>query len=124
LFQSLLYQVATAALSPADIAEPIRAILRRQRYATVLERVIGINPSARRVKRRSGAVRNYDFLVLATGSAGTDPQPRHFAVNIAAATGRLNKIFRPQNHHAVIQTLPATSSSEDDPRSLRFSNGF
>jgi hypothetical protein len=37
---------------------------------------------------------------------------------------RLNKIFRPQNRGAAIQILPATSSSEDDPRSLRFSNGF
>jgi hypothetical protein len=46
------------------------------------------------------------------------------STGIAAATGRLNKIFRPQNRGAVIQTLPATSSSEDDPRSLRFSNGF
>ena len=36
LFQLLLYQVATAALSPADIAEPIRVVLRRQRNATVL----------------------------------------------------------------------------------------
>ncbi|MBV9816100.1 MAG: FAD-dependent oxidoreductase, partial [Alphaproteobacteria bacterium] len=36
LFQPLLYQVATAALSPADIAEPIRVVLRRQQNATVL----------------------------------------------------------------------------------------
>ena len=44
LFQPLLYQVATAALSPADIAEPIRAILRDQRNAAVLlDEVIGID---------------------------------------------------------------------------------
>jgi NADH dehydrogenase len=43
LFQPLLYQVATAALSPADIAEPIRVVLRRQRNATVLlDEVIGV----------------------------------------------------------------------------------
>ena len=48
LFQPLLYQVATAALSPADIAEPIRAVLRRQRNATVLlDEVIGVDPAAR-----------------------------------------------------------------------------
>jgi hypothetical protein len=49
---------------------------------------------------------------------------REPTTGIAATTGRLNKIFRPQNRGAVIQTLPATNSSEDDPRSLRFSNGF
>jgi NADH:ubiquinone reductase (H+-translocating) len=47
LFQPLLYQVATAALSPADIAQPIRNILRRQRNATVLlGRVTGIDTAA------------------------------------------------------------------------------
>ena len=44
LFQPLLYQVATAALSPADIAQPIRAVLRHQRNATVLlDEVIGVD---------------------------------------------------------------------------------
>src|ERR1700747_3203134 len=48
LFQPLLYQVATAALSPADIAQPIRAILRHQQNATVLlDEVIGIDAAAR-----------------------------------------------------------------------------
>jgi NADH dehydrogenase len=51
LFQPLLYQVATAALSPADIAEPIRVVLRRQRNAMVLlDEVIGVDPEARIVK--------------------------------------------------------------------------
>lgn len=50
LFQPLLYQVATAGLSPADIAQPIRSILRRQRNATVLlGRVTGIDRAAREV---------------------------------------------------------------------------
>jgi hypothetical protein len=49
---------------------------------------------------------------------------REPTTGLAAATGRLNKILRPQNRGAVIQTLAATTSSEDDPRSLRFSNGF
>src|SRR5579864_4483655 len=49
LFQPLLYQVATAGLSPAEIAMPIRAILRRQRNAKVLlGRVTGIDRHARR----------------------------------------------------------------------------
>ncbi len=68
LFQPLLYQVATAALSPADIAQPIRAILRYQRNASVLlGRVTGIDIGAREVllgERRVG----YDQLVVATGA--------------------------------------------------------
>jgi len=69
LFQPLLYQVATAALSPADIAEPIRVILRRQRNATVLlDEIIGIDPEGRAVKTRSGTRQAYDWLILATGS--------------------------------------------------------
>jgi NADPH-dependent 2,4-dienoyl-CoA reductase/sulfur reductase-like enzyme len=51
LFQPLLYQVATAALSPADIAEPIRVVLRRQQNATVLlDEVGGGDTAARRVE--------------------------------------------------------------------------
>src|SRR5690242_6962049 len=69
LFQPLLYQVATAALSPAEIAQPIRAILRHQRNATVLlDEVIGLDIAARRVETRFGDDQSYDFLVLATGS--------------------------------------------------------
>jgi NADH dehydrogenase len=72
LFQPLLYQVATAALSPADIAQPIRAVLRRQRNATVLlDEVIGVDPAARMVKTRIGAQQRYDWLILATGSRYT-----------------------------------------------------
>lgn len=68
LFQPLLYQVATAALSPADIAWPIRRILRRQQNAEVLmAEVTGVDPLARRVLLgdRSEA---YDYLVLASGA--------------------------------------------------------
>ncbi len=69
LFQPLLYQVATAALSPADIAEPIRVVLRHQQNATVLlDEVIGVDTTARRVETRFGAAQSYDYLVLATGS--------------------------------------------------------
>jgi NADH dehydrogenase len=68
LFQPLLYQVATAALSPADIAQPIRSILRRQRNATVLlGRVTGIDRDAREVLMGERRV-PYDYLVVATGA--------------------------------------------------------
>src|SRR5882757_1384717 len=67
-FQPLLYQVATAALSPAEIAWPIRAILRHQRNATVLmAEVTGIDTANRQVQTTSAAV-PYDHLVVATGA--------------------------------------------------------
>jgi len=69
LFQPLLYQVATAALSPADIAYPIRSILRRQRNAdVVLAEVVGIDPARREVALRDGATLSYDTLVVASGA--------------------------------------------------------
>lgn len=69
LFQPLLYQVATAALSPADIAEPIRKILRRYRSAQViLGEVEHIDRDARAVVLREGRRVPYDVLVLATGA--------------------------------------------------------
>ena len=68
LFQPLLYQVATAALSPADIAAPIRSILRYQTNATVLlGRVTGIDLAARTVQLRHRQI-PYDHLVIATGA--------------------------------------------------------
>ena len=67
-FQPLLYQVATAALSPAEIAWPIRAILRRQRNATVLmAEVTAIDTANRQVQTTSAAI-PYDQLVVATGA--------------------------------------------------------
>jgi NADH:ubiquinone reductase (H+-translocating) len=68
LFQPLLYQVATAGLSPADIAEPIRGILRRQRNArVVLGRVTGIDV-ARSLVRLGDRELPFDYLVVATGA--------------------------------------------------------
>jgi NADH dehydrogenase FAD-containing subunit len=70
LFQPLLYQVATAALSPADIAAPIRAMLRPYRNIEVLlDEVIGVDRAARRVLTKDNAGQSYDYLILATGSA-------------------------------------------------------
>ena len=67
-FQPLLYQVATAALSPADVAWPIRAILRKQKNVRVImARVTGVDVQAR-VVRTSEIELPYDYLVLATGS--------------------------------------------------------
>jgi NADH dehydrogenase len=67
-FQPLLYQVATAALSPADVAWPIRGILRKQENARVImAQVTGIDVKARRVHTTEVDF-DYDYLVLATGA--------------------------------------------------------
>jgi NADH:quinone reductase (non-electrogenic) len=69
LFVPLLYQVATAALSPADIARPIRRILGRYKNIDVLlGNVTRIDTAARMIKTDAGAVGPYDKLVIATGS--------------------------------------------------------
>jgi NADH dehydrogenase len=68
LFQPLLYQVATAALSPAEIAWPVRHVLRRQKNATVLlAEATAVDLDARTVTA-GGSTLAYDFLVLAPGN--------------------------------------------------------
>jgi NADH dehydrogenase len=67
-FQPLLYQVATAALSPAEVAWPIRHIFRHQANATVLMAEVQGVDTAGRVVRIDGTEVPYDYLVLATGA--------------------------------------------------------
>ena len=67
-FQPLLYQVATAALSPAEIAWPIRHMLRQQRNATVfMAEVEAVDLAGRFVVTSAGPI-SYDYLVIATGA--------------------------------------------------------
>ncbi len=69
LFQPLLYQVATASLSPADVATPIRALFRDQHNVRVLlGEVADVDAAARQVILSDGARIGYDYLVLATGA--------------------------------------------------------
>src|SRR5262245_27316898 len=68
LFQPLLYQVATAALSPADVAYPIRWVVRRQKNTSVLlAEAVSVDVAARRLVLSEGAL-DYDYLVLAPGA--------------------------------------------------------
>ena len=69
LFQPLLYQVATGALSPGDIAQPLRAILRKAKNTrVVLGEAVGLDPVARRVELSDGGTVDYDTLIVATGA--------------------------------------------------------
>lgn len=69
LFQPLLYQVATASLSPGEIAEPLRAILRKYRNAEVLlGEVEHIDLDARTVQLDDGETLTYNYLIVATGA--------------------------------------------------------
>jgi NADH dehydrogenase len=68
VFQPLLYQVATAGLSPAEIASPIRRILRRQaNVGVLLAEAKAVDASARRLRLADGEL-GYDFLILAAGA--------------------------------------------------------
>src|SRR6202789_2521266 len=68
-FQPLLYQVALAVLSPADIAQPIRSILRDHPNIEVLmDEAVGFDLTRRHVQLKTGSILEYDYLIVATGS--------------------------------------------------------
>ena len=70
LFQPMLYQVATAGLSPADIASPLRAILEAQQNTGVLmAEVTGLNLQEQQVLLGERQALHYDYLILATGAS-------------------------------------------------------
>jgi NADH:ubiquinone reductase (H+-translocating) len=72
VFSPLVYQVATASLSPADIAQPLRWILRRQKNTRVLlGEAASIDPGRRTVTLADGERIIYDFLIVATGVTHT-----------------------------------------------------
>lgn len=69
LFQPLLYQVATGSLSPGEIAAPLRGVLSKQKNTQVLlGEAADVEPDAKRVILRDGAVFPYDSLIVSTGS--------------------------------------------------------
>ena len=67
-FQPLLYQVAMAVLSPADIAQPIRTIVRAANTQVLMDEVISFDTAKHRARLKSGTELEYDYLILATGS--------------------------------------------------------
>ncbi|MGP1674385.1 MAG: NAD(P)/FAD-dependent oxidoreductase, partial [Candidatus Limnocylindrales bacterium] len=72
LFQPLLYQVATGALSPGEIAQPLRSIFARQRNVTViLGEAVGIDVARHEVRVSDGGAIAYDTLIVATGAHHT-----------------------------------------------------
>ncbi len=82
LFQPLLYQVATAGLSPADIAVPVRSILKKQKNTEVMMcEVKGVDPIHQKVLLENQQSIPYDYLILATGARhsyfGKDQWSRH-----------------------------------------------
>ena len=69
LFQPLLYQVALAVLSPADIAQPIRSIVRHHKNVEVLmDEVVDFEIAKRRVNLKTGSQLEFDYLIVASGS--------------------------------------------------------
>ncbi len=82
LFQALLYQVASAGLSPAEVATPIRALMRKQRNVTVqLGELQAVDPESRTVTLGHGKHLEFDYLILALGVQssyfGQDQWARH-----------------------------------------------
>ncbi len=70
LFQPLLYQIATAALSPGSIASPLREILRKQQNTyVIMKEVVSINKQQRSVTTLDGTVYDYDYLIVAPGAS-------------------------------------------------------
>jgi NADH:ubiquinone reductase (H+-translocating) len=113
LFQPLLYQVATAGLSPADIAAPIRSTVKRHKNTHVLlDRVVGVDKGRRQVLLADGAPLQYDQLILATGARhgyfGRDDWARHAPglKTIDDAT-RLRRKILLALEHAETETDPA-----------------
>jgi NADH dehydrogenase len=97
VFQPLLYQVATAALSPDEIAQPIRSILRRQTNAQVLlGEATTIHLNARTVVLRDGEVA-YDYLILAAGAEANyfgHPRWKRWAIGLKSLEEALEILRR------------------------------
>ena len=115
-FQPLLYQVATAALSPADIAWPIRHILRRQENATVfMAEVNGVDAAARIVNTKAGPF-SFDFLVIATGAINSY-FGHHLWADVAPGLKRIEDATRIRRN--ILSAFERAELSRDDAERKR-----
>ena len=124
LFQPLLYQVATASLSPADIASPIRWILRRQRNVQVLlAEVRAIDPAGRRVTysdANHGTADvthevSYDYLIVAAGARRDMGQTAAAiqTLEVPELTKRTRADWLPRLRYAYADELAEAGRTED-----------
>jgi NADH dehydrogenase len=118
LFQPLLYQVATAGLTPTEIAYPVRAIFRKQQNFTFyLAEVTGLDTAARRLQTTIGRV-DYDYLILAPGSEssffGLDSIEAH-----AISLKNLDDAIAIRNHLLRMFELAAHESDPEARQALR-----
>lgn len=122
LFQPLLYQVATASLSPTEITAPIRWLLRKQRNASVLlAEVTGIDVERRVVTCDNGALElPYDYLIVASGSRHSyfgKPEWERYAPGLKSIDDAV--IIR-QRFLLAVERAEKTSSEEERRRLLTF----
>jgi NADH:ubiquinone reductase (H+-translocating) len=116
-FQPLLYQVATAALSPAEVAWPIRHILRRQQNATVyMAEVTGIDFAAHAVNTKSGSF-PFDFLVVATGATHSYFGHNEWAA-VAPALKRIEDATRIRR--SILEAFEEAELASDENERRRF----
>ncbi|CAN5329138.1 NAD(P)/FAD-dependent oxidoreductase [soil metagenome] len=94
LFQPLLYQVATSALSPGDIATPIRSVFRgKKNVNVVMDEVVSVDKSQKRITGTSGKSYSYDYLIIATGTRHSyfgNPEWENHAPGLKTLTDALN----------------------------------
>jgi NADH dehydrogenase len=117
LFQPLLYQVAAAALSPADIAVPIRAILSEQSNTRIiLDEAISIDKENQIIQLKNSQIK-FDYLVIATGSRHSYFGNDHWEKN-AAGLKTLNDALIIRER--IINSLEMAEKETDPKKKIRF----
>lgn len=116
LFQPLLYQVATSALTSAEIAVPIRSVLRHQKNATILmDTVTGVDPLGKTVQTETGRSIPYDDLILATGAQHSYFGNDHWAAH-APGLKTLNDAFKIRRR--ILMAFEKAELVADDPEEV------
>jgi NADH dehydrogenase len=113
LFQPMLYQVATSALTPADIASPLRDILRQENANVLMAEVTGVDTQRQLVLMGDNAPIHYDYLILATG-ANSNYFGHPEWENLAPGMKSLDDAMRIKN--AVWSAVEAAEREPDEER--------